>query len=69
MTALEAVQLAQEAEVAELRARSEALVRAWYAERIVRYGDVVADVEGRIEGVERAARRAARERAMEAEGV
>lgn len=67
MKALEAVQLAQEAEIAELRARGEAVVRAWYAELVVRYGAEVADVEGRIEGVERALRRV--EKARETEAV
>lgn len=67
MKGLEAVQLAQEAEVAALRARSEAVVRRWCEAQVVRYGGFVADVEGRVEGVERAVRRA--ERAREAEGV
>lgn len=58
MKAVEATQLAQEAEAAELRARSEQAVRAWYEQRVVGYGAFVADVEGRVERVERAVRRA-----------
>ncbi|KAK7743869.1 hypothetical protein SLS53_003889 [Cytospora paraplurivora] len=58
MKGIEATQLAQEAEIAELRARSERVVRKWYEERIVGYGGFVADVEGRIERVERKVRRA-----------
>lgn len=64
---IEAAQLAQEAEVAALRARSEAVVRRWYEARVVRYGGFVADVEGRVEGLERVVRRT--ERARDAEGL
>lgn len=60
---LEATQFAQEAEIADLRARSEELVRRWYEARVVRYGAFVADVEGRVEGVERGIRRIERARA------
>ncbi|KAF3768862.1 hypothetical protein M406DRAFT_29250, partial [Cryphonectria parasitica EP155] len=64
MKAVEATQLAQEAEIAELRARSEGVVGAWYEQRVVGYGGFVADVEGRVEKVERRVRRveAAKER-------
>lgn len=62
MKGVEATQLAQEADIAELRARSEALVGRWYAERVVRYGEAVAGVEGRVERVERGVRRAQRAR-------
>ncbi|ROW16452.1 hypothetical protein VPNG_02751 [Cytospora leucostoma] len=58
MKGIEATQLAQEAEIAELRARSERVVRKWYEERVVGYGGFVADVEGRVERVERKVRRA-----------
>lgn len=67
MKGLEATQLAQEAEIAALRARSEDVVRRWYEARVVRYGAHVADVEGRVEGVERVVRRA--ERIRDADGV
>ncbi|KUI73121.1 hypothetical protein VM1G_08764 [Cytospora mali] len=58
MKGIEATQLAQEAEIAELRTRSERVVRKWYEERVVGYGTFVADVEGRVERVERKVRRA-----------
>ena len=58
MKGIEATQLAQEAEAAELRARSERVVRKWYEERVVGYGSFVADVEGRVERVEKKVRRA-----------
>ncbi|KAI1198259.1 hypothetical protein F5X97DRAFT_152537 [Nemania serpens] len=57
MKGIEATQLAQAAEIAELRARSEAAVRQWYKHDIMGYSDFVASVEGRIERVERAVRR------------
>lgn len=66
MKGIEVTQLAQEAEIAELRARSEELVARWYEERVVRYGEFVAGVEGRVERVERGVRRVAR--AREGEG-
>lgn len=50
--AVEATQRAQAAEVAELRARSERLVRAWYEGPVLKYGKFVADAEGRVEDVE-----------------
>ena len=65
MRGLEALQKAQEAEISELRARSEAVLRTWYEGRVLRYGSWVADVEGRVETVERGVRRA--ERRTEAE--
>lgn len=57
MKGIEATQLAQTAEIAELRARSEAVVRQWYKHDIMGYSDFVASVEDRIERVERAVRR------------
>jgi hypothetical protein len=65
MKGLEATQLAQEEEIAALRARSERVVRAWYEGRVLRYGECVADVEGRVEKVERGVRRRERAREME----
>ncbi|TPX11061.1 uncharacterized protein E0L32_007922 [Thyridium curvatum] len=67
MAGIEATQLAQEAEIAELRARSEELVRGWYQGRMLGYSQSVADVEGRFEKVEQAVRRA--EKAREAEAA
>ncbi|KAI0906161.1 hypothetical protein F4824DRAFT_365532 [Ustulina deusta] len=57
MKGIEATQLAQASEIAELRARSETVVRHWYKHDVMGYSDFIAGVEGRIERVERAARR------------
>jgi hypothetical protein len=67
MKGLEAAQLAQEAEVAELRARSERLMRAWYEGGVLRCGEQLAELEGRVERVEKGVRRAEgrRERAAQ----
>ncbi|KAI0425659.1 hypothetical protein F5Y09DRAFT_93825 [Xylaria sp. FL1042] len=62
MKGIEATQLAQAAEIAELRARSEAAIRRWYTHDVMRYSDFVAGVEGCIERVERATRRVERTR-------
>ncbi|KAI1348874.1 hypothetical protein F5Y01DRAFT_204893 [Xylaria sp. FL0043] len=62
MKGIEATQLAQAAEVAELRARSEAAIRHWYTHNVMGYSDFVAGVEGRIERAERAIRRAEKAR-------
>lgn len=69
MKGVEATQLAQEAEIGELRDRSERVVRKWYEERVVGYGSFIADVEGRVERVEREVRRAEALRDKEAEAV
>ncbi len=68
MRAVEELQWAQDREMAELRARSERAVRAWYEGGVLRYGVELADSEGRLEKVERGVRRAERARA-EAEKV
>ena len=65
MRAVAATQLAQAAELAELRARSERLVRAWYERGVLDTSQFVADVEERAGRVERRVRRA--ERAREAD--
>jgi hypothetical protein len=57
MKGIEAIQLAQAAEIAELRERSEIVVRHWYEHGVMGYSDFIAGVEGRIERVERALRR------------
>ncbi|TRX93971.1 hypothetical protein FHL15_005049 [Xylaria flabelliformis] len=57
MKGIEATQLAQAAEIADLRARSEAVVRRWYKHDVMGYSDFVAGVEGRMERVERTVRR------------
>ena len=69
MKGIEATQLAQENEIAELRARSENVIREWYESRVLGYGNFIADVEGRVEKVERAVRRAEGLRARAAEEV
>lgn len=69
MKGVEATQLAQEAEIGELRDRSERVIRKWYEERVVGYGGFIADVEGRVESVERKVRRAEALREKEAEAV
>ena len=58
MKGLEATQLAQDVEIAELRSKSEQVLRGWYEKRILGYGQFVADAESRIEQSERAVRRA-----------
>lgn len=63
MKGLEATQMAQAAEVAELRARSEAVIRRWYEGSALGVSEFVADVEGRATAVERVVRRAERARA------
>lgn len=67
MKGLEATQLAQAAEVAELRARSEAVIRTWYEGSFLRDAQALADAEGRMERVERAVRRAEHEREVQKE--
>lgn len=57
LQAVAALQRAQAAEVAALRARGEKVLRAWYAGRVLRYGSFVAKVEGRVEGLEALVRR------------
>lgn len=63
MKGIEATQLAQAAEIAQLRARSEAVIRQWYEKDVMGYSAFVAGVEGRIEAVERGVRRAEKVRA------
>jgi hypothetical protein len=59
------VQAAQDAEVAELRARSAAVVRRWYAEKVLGAGEGWADLENRVQRGERMVRRAAARREEE----
>lgn len=66
MKGIEATQLAQEAEIAELRARSERVMRAWYEGRVLRYGQFVAEAEGRLEKTELGIRRLEKFREVEA---
>ncbi|KAI4592101.1 hypothetical protein KJ359_011893 [Pestalotiopsis sp. 9143b] len=53
MKAIEATQKAQSAEVADLRRRSEQLVRNYYEQSVVGYGNRLAGAEKRVERVER----------------
>ncbi|KAI1087202.1 hypothetical protein F5B19DRAFT_87771 [Rostrohypoxylon terebratum] len=62
MRGVEATQAAQEAEIAELRARSESLVRRWYEADVLRYAEYVAGIEGRVERAERVVKRVERVR-------
>ncbi|KAK3396708.1 hypothetical protein B0T20DRAFT_277667 [Sordaria brevicollis] len=68
MKGLEAMQLAQEAEIAELRERSEAVMKTWYERRVLGYGRFVAEGEQRVERCELRVRRAERVREMEGLG-
>ncbi|KAL5611410.1 hypothetical protein BROUX41_000978 [Berkeleyomyces rouxiae] len=60
MRAIEAVQMSQAAEIAELRARSETLVRAWYQGAVLNGSMRLAAVEGRAEKIEAKVRRSER---------
>ena len=62
---LEAVQAVQDAEIAELRARSAAVIQQWYTNDILRVGDAWADLEGRVEQGEQKVRRATIAKKME----
>jgi hypothetical protein len=62
---LEAVQAVQDAEIAELRARSAAVIQQWYTNDILRVGDAWADLEGRVEQGEQKVRRATMAKKME----
>ncbi|KAK0612486.1 hypothetical protein B0T17DRAFT_593439 [Bombardia bombarda] len=66
MKGIEATQLAQEAEIAALRERSERVMRQWYEGSVLRYGGLVADVEGKFEKLEVGVRRVERFRELEA---
>lgn len=57
MKGIEATQLAQAAQIAELRMRSEAAVRKWYEQDVMGYSSFVAGAEGRLQRVEQALRR------------
>ncbi|KAI0119667.1 hypothetical protein F4814DRAFT_412940 [Daldinia grandis] len=62
MKGIEATQIAQAAEIAELRARSEVIVRQWYEHNVMSYSNFVAGIESRVEDAERVVRRAERAR-------
>ncbi|KAJ4131707.1 hypothetical protein NW768_005904 [Fusarium equiseti] len=67
MKAIEATQIAQAAEIADLRQRSETAVRAWYETGVLNNSRAMADLESRFEVVERQVRRAEREQEAEDE--
>jgi len=67
MKAIEATQVAQAAEIADLRQRSETAVRAWYETGVLNNSRAMADLESRFEVVERQVRRAEREQEAEDE--
>ncbi|KAI0476196.1 hypothetical protein GGR56DRAFT_674683 [Xylariaceae sp. FL0804] len=62
MRGIEATQLAQAAEVAELRSRTEAVIHHWLEWDVMRRSDLMAATEGRIERVERRIRQVERSR-------
>lgn len=61
MKGAEATQRAQLAEMAELRARSEAAIQAWYEGGVLGASRFVAQVEGRLSKADRTVRRAEKE--------
>lgn len=67
MRALEATQISQAAEIAELRTRSEDVMRQWYESSVLSCSQFMADVEGRVEKVERRVRRAEHDKEAEKE--
>jgi hypothetical protein len=67
MKAIEATQLAQAAEMADLRRRSEKVVRAWYESGVLDNSALMADLESRVELAERQVRRAEKELELEDE--
>ncbi|CAM1506327.1 Fc.00g059680.m01.CDS01 [Cosmosporella sp. VM-42] len=67
MKAIEATQIAQAAEIAELRKRSETALRVWYENGVLDNSRVMAELESRVEMAERQIRRAEREKEEEDE--
>ncbi|KHO00266.1 uncharacterized protein MAM_02189 [Metarhizium album ARSEF 1941] len=63
MKAMEATRIAQSAEMADLRRRSEMVMRAWYENWVLVNSQSLADVETRVERVEKQVRQ--KERAAE----
>lgn len=61
MKVIQATQLSQAAEMAELRKRSEKVLRSWYEVSVLDTSRAMADLEGRAEMAERQVRRAERE--------
>ncbi|KAK5991230.1 hypothetical protein PT974_09508 [Cladobotryum mycophilum] len=65
MKGLEATQLAQAAEIAQLRTKSEMIIRSWYENSTIQNSELLADAEARVQRVERELRR--KERQIEEE--
>lgn len=63
MKGIEATQVAQAAEMAELRTKSEEVIRRWYEGNALGVSEFIADVESRATGIEKAVRRAERAKA------
>ncbi|KZZ98940.1 hypothetical protein AAL_02491 [Moelleriella libera RCEF 2490] len=57
MKAIETTQIAQMAEISELRQRSEAVMLSWYESGVLANSQSLANVESRVQGVEREIRR------------
>ncbi|PMD14212.1 hypothetical protein NA56DRAFT_399078 [Hyaloscypha hepaticicola] len=62
---VEALQAVQNADIAELRERSAAVIQRWYTVDILRAGENWAELEGRVEQVEQKVRRAALARRLD----
>jgi Fe2+ transport system protein B len=56
---VEALQAAQNVDIADLRERSAAVIQRWYTVDILRAGESWAELEGRVEQVEQKVRRTA----------
>jgi hypothetical protein len=56
---VEAIQAAQNADMAALRERTAEVIQRWYTVDVLRAGESWAELEGRVEGVEQKVRRAA----------
>jgi len=56
---VEALQAAQNSDIAELRARSAAVIQRWYTLDILQAGESWAELESRVEQVEQKVRRTA----------
>lgn len=62
---IEALQTVQNADIAELRERSAAVVQRWYTRDVLGAGDGWAEVEKKVVGVEQRIRRVALARRMD----
>jgi hypothetical protein len=58
LTGVQAVQVAQEAEIAALQMRSERVLRQYYEATVLKYGEWMTSMEGSLENVEARVRRA-----------